>query len=724
MFTRFLNLASDSNLYDFAWPVSRLGEAIEVLGRKSHFLSKAMESAVSPENLGQFDDELIGQWIEMTALKLGLEAEPIETSYAEIDQLISAAGPALFRLPDTILDPKSKIEPCFLAVLKGGRWVSVVAPDLSVRFFRPKTIRLALCHALEAPLTKSVDQLLDEANVPEHRRKDARMAILHEWLGLAQIGGCWLLRLSPSAGIKEQFFQANLLQTMLTFIGAHIIWQILQVFSWWIVGREALSHFDWIWLQVWALVSLTAIPFQLLALWNQSKITAKIGMIFKQRLFYGALNLKIDETRHQGVGQFLGRVMESDALELLALSGGFVAVVSVIELTIATAILARGAGGLFHAMLLWLWIAYLALIGWQYWKQSNDWTEVYREMTNDLVERMVGQRTRLAQENRKYWHDEEDQSLDRYLKLSVQSDKISLQYALIPRGWWILGLAGIAYIFVTTPTLSTELAISLGGIMLAAQALSNLIMGTKSIMGLLTAWEQVKPLFNVASQQLETKQDWELHLQLVSPPTTSIPLLSARDLAFRYREHGRPILQGCNLQIFFGDRLLLEGHSGGGKSTLAAILTGLRNPQSGLLLWRGFDRQTVGSAEWRRRVIAAPQFHENHVLAETFAFNLLIGRNWPPSPEELVEAESVCRELGLGELLEQMPAGLQQMVGESGWQLSHGECSRLYIARAILQKADLIVLDENFAALDPENLQLALQCVLNRAPTLLVIAHP
>ena len=56
--------------------------------------------------------------------------------------------------------------------------------------------------------------------------------------------------------------------------------------------------------------------------------------------------------------------------------------------------------------------------------------------------------------------------------------------------------------------------------------------------------------------------------------------------------------------------------------------------------------------------------------------------------------------------------------------MSHGEKSRLYIARALLQKADLVVLDESFASLDPENLQRALNCVLVRAPTLLVIAHP
>jgi ATP-binding cassette subfamily B protein len=65
-----------------------------------------------------------------------------------------------------------------------------------------------------------------------------------------------------------------------------------------------------------------------------------------------------------------------------------------------------------------------------------------------------------------------------------------------------------------------------------------------------------------------------------------------------------------------------------------------------------------------------------------------------------------------------------QTVGETGWQLSHGEKSRLYIARAILQGVDLIILDESFAALDPQSLQRAMACVRERARTLLVIAHP
>jgi ATP-binding cassette subfamily B protein len=153
---------------------------------------------------------------------------------------------------------------------------------------------------------------------------------------------------------------------------------------------------------------------------------------------------------------------------------------------------------------------------------------------------------------------------------------------------------------------------------------------------------------------------------------------------FRYRDRGEPVLRGCSLRLCPGERLLLEGPSGGGKSTLVALLTGLRQPESGLVLLGGLDYRTLGAAGWRRRVVAAPQFHDNHVFAATFAFNLLMGRHWPPQPQDMTEAEALCHALGLGELLARMPAGLLQMVGDTGWRLSHGEQSRLYIARALL----------------------------------------
>jgi hypothetical protein len=69
----------------------------------------------------------------------------------------------------------------------------------------------------------------------------------------------------------------------------------------------------------------------------------------------------------------------------------------------------------------------------------------------------------------------------------------------------------------------------------------------------------------------------------------------------------------------------------------------------------------------RRRVVLAPQFPDNHVLLGSFAFNALMGRRWPPQPGDLEEAEQICRSLGMGPLLERMPAGLlQPVVARSG----------------------------------------------------------
>src|SRR5262249_12603507 len=199
---------------------------------------------------------------------------------------------------------------------------------------------------------------------------------------------------------------------------------------------------------------------------------------------------------------------------------------------------------------------------------------------------------------------------------------------------------------------------------------------------------------------------------------------SGRDVGFRYQGRAEPVLTGCALDVRRGDRVLLEGPSGGGKSTLGALLAGLRVPDAGALSLGGVDQRALGLARWRGRVGAAPQFHENHVFSASMLFNLLLGRAWPPRREDGAGAEACVRELDLGPLLARRPWGLEQLVGDSGWQLSHGERSRLFIARSLLQPLDVRVLDESFAALDPETLERTLACVLRRAETLVVIAHP
>jgi ATP-binding cassette subfamily B protein len=316
-----------------------------------------------------------------------------------------------------------------------------------------------------------------------------------------------------------------------------------------------------------------------------------------------------------------------------------------------------------------------------------------------------------------------------YLDASRAMDRALVPAAAVmPRGWMLIGLLGLLPGFVSGTASPDALAVALGGMLLANRALSGISEGLSALARAAVAWSQVSELLQ-ASRQVVAREPFLPARATVSTVSSAAPVVplarskvvDASQLSFSYG--GRQVLHGLDLAIYSGDQILLEGPSGGGKSTLASLLVGLREPDSGLLLLGGLDRHTLG-ASWQQLATEAPQFHENHILSGTLAFNLLMGRNWPADNDELKEAKDICEELGLGDLLQRMPSGLMQMVGETGWQLSHGERSRIFLARALLQNAELTVLDESFAALDPQTLDQCLRCALRRSKALLVIAHP
>jgi ATP-binding cassette subfamily B protein len=343
-------------------------------------------------------------------------------------------------------------------------------------------------------------------------------------------------------------------------------------------------------------------------------------------------------------------------------------------------------------------------------------------LTHDLIERLLGHRTRAAQQPRERWHEGEDEALERYVRASRVMDRAAAWLlALVPRGWMLVGLCGVTPLFVGGRS-AASLAVALGGILLGFRALDRLTNGLWSLTGAAIAWQQTAPVFHAAART--NLQEQHVPAASMQSRADGAPTLDATDLRYTHAGRAEPVLHGCSLSVADGDRLILQGPSGGGKSTLAAILSGLRTAQSGLLLLKGVDRYTVGHAEWRRRVVLVPQFHENHLLLGTVAFNALMGGEWPPPADGFDRAEHLLRELGLGGTLDRMPSGVLQTVGETGWQLSHGERSRLFLARALLQNPDVLILDESFAQLDPETMGLALDAVVARAPAILLIAHP
>lgn len=131
----------------------------------------------------------------------------------------------------------------------------------------------------------------------------------------------------------------------------------LWLLAWWLIGHLTLAgRLDITWLLTWGLLLLTLIPVRLLGTWLQGQVAVRLGALLKSRLLRGALNLDPDEAGQRGVGELFGRVLEADRVEALALSGGFVGLVALIELGFAGAVVSLGAaGGLQTALLLgWL----------------------------------------------------------------------------------------------------------------------------------------------------------------------------------------------------------------------------------------------------------------------------------------------------------------------------------------------------------------------------------
>ena len=679
-------------------------------------LSLHQESVPAPADDLADNDEAIRRWLQATVTYLGFEAEPEYIPYPDVVSFISTAGPALFPL-------RQGDELGFLALLRGRRRrLSLIGPDHAIHQVSLETVRATLCKKLEAPFLAEINQLLGAAGVPERRQARARALMLSERLNQAHIG-CWLFDPSPGSNFWRQLRRAGVPGQLLMFAGAHSIQYFLWILSWGLIGRSVFQgRVDVGWLLAWALILITIIPFRLLVTWLQGLVTVNAGGLLQKRLLYGVLRLRPDEIRHLGAGQLMGRVFESEAVESLALSGGLVGLMALIELVMAGYVLSIGAARSLHLILLFGWLLFTGVLTYRYAQRSSHWTAIRRRLTHDLIERMVGHRTLLAQSSPEQWHDGEDEALARYVTVSSDMDRIGVQLvALVSRGWLVVGLCGLAPAFVAGNSTPAALAISLGGILSVELALRKLSHGLSNLINAAIAWEQVAPIFHAAARPIVAGLPIKPGNNGASPGQ---PLLDAHDLTYRYYDQGEPVLHNCSLQVKTGERILLEGSSGSGKSTLVALLTGLRESESGLLLLKGLDQRTLGIESWRQRVVSAPQFHENYILSTSFAFNLLMGRRWRPHTGDMEAAEAICYELGLGDLLERMPAGILQMVGETGWQLSHGERSRLYIARALLQDADLIILDESFTALDPDNLRRVVQCVLKRAPTLLVIAHP
>lgn len=206
------------------------------------------------------------------------------------------------------------------------------------------------------------------------------------------------------------------------------------------------------------------------------------------------------------------------------------------------------------------------------------------------------------------------------------------------------------------------------------------------------------------------------------PDAIDLPPLAGRveldDVHFGYQPSVE-VLRGVSLVIEPGETFALVGETGSGKSTIAKLVSRFYDPTHGLVLLDGCDVRDVTIASLRRQLGVVPQ--EAFLFAASIRDNVAFGADG--AADEDVRA--ACDAVGLGDLIDRLPDGLDTFVHERGVSLSSGERQLLALARALLARPRVLVLDEATSSLDLESesiVERALDAVLE-GRTAIVIAH-
>lgn len=308
-----------ANLDALAWPLASLGEAIVRLSRAASLPAQVAHLPVSPEDWGPTDNpDTLDHWMRHAAEQLDIDIESTDVAVADFATAIRRAAPA-------ILQVETQGQPQFLVIVKcRARWVALMASDGRIRWRSLDDLRDTWCHDHADLLSSELDAVLSHAGLSSARRQKVHRAFTQERLAQQSIGTCWQLHTPPHAHWWHHLRQAHLPHHIGVFMGANALFYLLLVWSWWVIGRHALG--DQIQpdgLYMWGGLLLALIPLRVVAVRAQGYLTIGLSYLLKQRLLLGALRLDPDRVRHMGAGQFIGTLIESEAVRRFSSTAAF-----------------------------------------------------------------------------------------------------------------------------------------------------------------------------------------------------------------------------------------------------------------------------------------------------------------------------------------------------------------------------------------------------------------
>ncbi len=221
----------------------------------------------------------------------------------------------------------------------------------------------------------------------------------------------------------------------------------------------------------------------------------------------------------------------------------------------------------------------------------------------------------------------------------------------------------------------------------ALEPVAGLVAAAQRLPALRAALRRIAPVLRPTPAALTGDRDVEFQIRTIE----------ADGLTARYPGTDQDVFTGIDARVGIGEWLVIDGPSGAGKSTMLSVLMGALRPEGGEVRANGVPLPELSPENWRDRVAWCPQ--DAHVFDSTLRGNLLLARRAGDAPTDADLRRALGR-AGLARLVAELPDGLDSRVGPAGTALSGGERQRLAVARALLSRADVLLLDEPSAHLD------------------------
>ena len=279
------------------------------------------------------------------------------------------------------------------------------------------------------------------------------------------------------------------------------------------------------------------------------------------------------------------------------------------------------------------------------------------------------------------------------------------------------GIGGTAILWIgTISVLNGEM--TFGELMTFNSLLGYFLSPVQNILNLQTSMQSAIASAERLKDIMDLKQESESDDNRTENPESLFASVSISNLAFRYGTR-ELTLHDINMTIQAGEKIALVGESGSGKTTLAKLLLNFYQPEKGTIRIGEIPLEKINLAVLRNKVVYISQ--NNFLFSGTVMENLKLGSK--DADEE--EIKEICRQVKADDFIMEMPLGYQTVLDENGNNLSGGQKQRLSIARALIQKPDILIMDEATSNLDNITEQ-AVQDTINHLSekmTVIIIAH-